>query len=294
MSLFRGRLKVIAPFKFKLSLKAAVKIILFRGWWSIVESGFRRNRSVLSDVAAMYHWKCYRRYHCFVSFTHDREMLPPMISKRRPLARNVPSSMRLILVLRATAHLSSAESPPGISLWWRRKSFIWGLWCCAYHIIVCKPRNKKRRSLQQRRQLSSSASSPRTTTTITFIKRWRRKMGTLAFHRRLPLFMHESLSWRLTFTCRMRFHDSLFVLFLRTREWLYGSMIVYKFVIKLSANKEAATKSTWSDCNFKFSLLTLFAGGPRSCSKLLGLFGKGFFYLLNVSLGSSPKLLFKG
>lgn len=77
------------------------------------------------------------------------------------------------------------------------------------------------------------------------------------------VYMPDAISW--FFVCFIPLYN----------EWLYGSMIVYKFVIKLSANKEAATKSTSSDCNFKFSLLTLLWGGPRSCSKLLGLFGKG-------------------
>lgn len=115
---------------------------------------------------------------------------------------------------------------------------------CAYHIIVAKPpRNKTRRSFQQRRQLSSSLFvRPRTTTTITFIKRWRqKKWGQLPFHRRLPLFMHESL---LKTNVYMPDAISWFsVCFISPyKEWLYGSMIVYKFVIKLSANKESGNK----------------------------------------------------
>lgn len=190
-------------------------------------------------------WKCYRRYQCFVSFTHDREAFP---SDDKPAT----TSGAKCAVVDETCSCFTCDSssvfgrkPTGNSAEAGREKVLFEDYdVCAYHIIVAKP------PATRREEVSSNVGSyhplfarPLTTTTITFIKRWRHgKNGDKCLFTEAYHSSCTSLSWRLTFTCRMRFHDSLFVLFLRTREWLYGSMIVYKFVIKLSANKESGNK----------------------------------------------------
>lgn len=279
MSLFRGRLKVIAPFKFKPSLKAAVKTILFRGWQSRrvwIPTQPERFLRCCSDVSleVLSSLSMFRRVHAW--------------SGNLPFADKQATTSGAKFAVNDETSCSTCDSPSvfgrkptGNSAVARRGKVLFEDYdVCAYHIIVCKPRNKTRRSFQQRRQLSSSLRSSSDDYNYHLHKKVvEAKNGdkcrfTDAYHSsctslslKTNVYLPDAISW--FFVCFISLY----------KDWLYGSMIVYKFVIKLSANKEAATKSTWSDGNFKFFLLTLLEGGPRSCSKLLGLFGKAFFFI---------------